>query len=233
MTEEGDGGGHLLDPIADRVDAIGLRVLGHCPVEAGDNLPAAAGTIVLIGNAGPAMWRRFSAERREERDPLDGWVRRSLDPLADGPAARDGVVGVRYPFAGPPYFPFQHWAVRGGAAFPSPIGPLVHPVYGLWHAYRAAFLLAEAVAAAAPAAASPCDTCADRPCLSTCPVNAFSAAGYDVAACAGHLATPAGEDCMAESCRARRACPVGTAYAYDGAQARFHMERFLAARRPG
>jgi hypothetical protein len=36
---------------------------------------------------------------------------------------------------------------------------------------------------------------------------------------------------MAESCRARRACPIGREYLYQPEQARFHMTHFLAARR--
>jgi hypothetical protein len=52
-----------------------------------------------------------------------------------------------------------------------------------------------------------------------------------VAACVGHLETPAGAECMAEGCRARRACPVGTDYRYEPAQAAFHMRAFLAAHR--
>jgi hypothetical protein len=63
-------------------------------------------------------------------------------------------------------------------------------------------------------------------------VAAFTAEGYDVAACAGHIATPAGADCLGEGCRARRACPVGAQHHYPAAQARLHMSAFLAARRP-
>ena len=221
-----------LDAIAERVGGLGLLVFSHCAAEPGDGLPADARTIVLVGNAGPAMWRRFAVERRDEADPLDAWTRRSLDPAAESLAETADVVGVSYPFAGPPYYPFQQWATRSGIAFPSPIGPLIHPRYGLLHAYRAAFLVGEEIALPAAPYQSPCETCRDQPCLSACPVNAFSTAGYDIAVCAGHLATAAGEDCMTQSCRARRACPVGADYSYGESQARFHMDRFLAARRP-
>jgi len=69
-----------------------------------------------------------------------------------------------------------------------------------------------------------------KPCLSACPVDAFSGTSYDVAACAAHIGSTAGEDCMAGGCLARRACPVGQAFAYGPAQAQFHMRAFLAAR---
>ena len=73
----------------------------------------------------------------------------------------------------------------------------------------------------------PCDSCSDRPCLSACPVDAFRDGVYDVAACARHLRTEAGADCVEEGCRVRRACPVGVGYAYEPLQAAFHMKAFL------
>jgi hypothetical protein len=56
---------------------------------------------------------------------------------------------------------------------------------------------------------------------------AFSDAGYDVAACAGHLRSAAGADCMGLGCRARRACPVGAEHAYGPEHANFFMQAFL------
>ena len=52
----------------------------------------------------------------------------------------------------------------------------------------------------------------------------------DVPACAAHLGSQQGTDCMELGCRARRACPVGRAYIYEPAQALFHMSAFLCAR---
>lgn len=41
------------------------------------------GTLVVIGNAGPAMWRVFAAAGPHAPDhPLDRWTRRVLDPVA-------------------------------------------------------------------------------------------------------------------------------------------------------
>jgi epoxyqueuosine reductase QueG len=112
---------------------------------------------------------------------------------------------------------------------PSPLGILIHPRYGLWHAYRAALAIGEEIPLP-PRDETPdlCGACAGKPCLTTCPVGAFEAAGYDVGACAGHLHDPAGADCMTAGCRARRVCPVGEAYA--PAQAAFHMAAFRMLR---
>src|SRR5581483_10550817 len=94
-----------------------------------------------------------------------------------------------------------------------------------------ALALAEAleIPAAAPRE-SPCGACAARPCLTACPVGAFSPGGYDVPRCAAHLRSGEGRACMEGGCLARRACPIGVAFAPGEEQARFHMQAFLAAR---
>ena len=125
------------------------------------------------------------------------------------------------------HFPFLTWARRAGAGHVSPLGLNIHPTYGLWHAFRAALLFPVAFDLPMQSAgAHPCETCADKPCLSACPVNAFNGTTYDVAACASHLDSPAGHDCMDNGCLARRACPVGQGFTYHPFQAQFFMRAF-------
>ncbi|MEQ8602182.1 MAG: ferredoxin [Marivibrio sp.] len=188
-----------------------------------------AATLVMIGAAGPAFWRAFEAYAYEDGapHPMDRWTRRTLTPIAGALDAR-----ALFPFDGPPHHPFQRWAQRAEAVHPSPLGLLIHPEYGLWHAYRAAFAFRERLDLPTHARRpSPCASCAERPCLSACPVGAFSAeTGYDVPACTSHLRSPQGESCRTAGCQARRACPIGRSYAYDSAQAAFHMKAFERAR---
>ena len=191
-----------------------------------DQSPLDVQTIIMIGNAGPAMWRTFSSKIPKTPNPLDAWTRQNLSPIADSFGAK-----AIYPFDGPPYYPFQKWAMQAENVFPSPIGPLIHPVFGLWHAYRAAFLFSEHLDMPVKAStASPCDTCADQPCLNTCPINAFTPGNYDVSGCRTFIATPEGHDCLHSGCLARRACPVGQDYIYQAEQAEFHMQSFLKAK---
>jgi epoxyqueuosine reductase len=72
-------------------------------------------------------------------------------------------------------------------------------------------------------AMNPCDTCADKPCLTACPVLALSPSGYDVPSCKAYIDTDA--SCR-EACRVRMACPVSLTYSRDPAQTAFHMEAF-------
>lgn len=215
-------------------DGCGLVPLGMCTLRSGEilNNPGEA-TVVLVGNAGPAMWEVFSrrADRNSEilpLDPLDQWTRQVVDPIAMALGAR-----AIYPFE-LPHPPIQRWALQSGSVFQSPIGMLIHPEFGLWHAYRAALLFPGAVSTGmAPKVSSPCDDCVEKPCLSACPVGAFSADGYDVPACAGYLSSKlGGESCPSSGCAARNACPVGQNYRYRGAQIQFHMRAFDRAVNP-
>jgi hypothetical protein len=232
-----------LAALADALRARGLALRGAFQCGPQDALPGPGGrpaaTVALAGQAGPGLWERFARERRDESDPLDAWSARALSALAERFGAR-----LVLPGDGPPFAPFQRWARRAEPVHPSPLGILIHPEFGLWHAYRGALLFAERLEGARPeetpppdAREGPCAACPGRPCLSACPVGAFAepAAGaparYDAVACAAHVASPAGAACAGEGCLARRACPVGAAHAYAPAQQRFHMAAFLAAHR--
>jgi hypothetical protein len=102
-----------------------------------------------------------------------------------------------------------------------------------WHAYRGALVLPDRIRLPRPAPAeSPCSACATRPCLSSCPVQAFRSGSFDLELCVDHVLSAAGSECRERGCRARRACPVGAEFRYVEAQARFHMRAFLRSARP-
>jgi hypothetical protein len=227
-----------LTDIERAVTPLGMIVRGGFHPTPADAVPGAEpgeATLVLIGNAGSAMWDAFdrawpAARREHERHPLDTWTREVIAPIAASLGGR-----ALYPSDGPPYLPFQRWAVKAEGLRRSPLGTLLHPVYGQWHAYRAALVFGHCVAVASPQPTPDfCADCQDKPCLSSCPVNAFQIQSYEVATCAGHLAGRIGRkdgDCMERGCLARRACPVGREHVYSPPHARFHMGKFLLSHR--
>ncbi len=220
MVEESEHIARLRSVLAEH----GLHLRGSFAVEAHDalHLPTTEpACLVLVGQIGPSLERLFRSGglNLKAAQPLDVWTREILDPLAESLGGR-----AFYPFTGPPFLPFESWALRAGGVFRSPLGLLIHPQYGLWHAYRGALLLPGSWTLPQTQAGHPCLQCSDRPCLSACPVQAFRAEGYDAAGCRQHLS---GEpDCMVHGCESRRACPVGARYHYGVFQMRFHMAAF-------
>jgi len=212
----------------------GLAICGAFHPKPGDGVPPLPGgdpaaTLALLGLLAEG-WAVFAASPEAgdgASDPLDRWSRRVVGTLAVALGA-----APLFPFGGPPFLPFQRWAQRAGPFHPSPIGMLIHPDWGLWQGYRGALAFASRLDLPLPdRRPSPCESCAGKPCLTACPVGAFTPGRYDVAACAAHVASPTGSDCADLGCRARRACPVGAAHRYAPPQAAFHMRAFLAGQR--
>lgn len=217
-------------------DGTGFSVFGGFAPDPTDGVPEiepgrSAMSLFLIGNAGGDLWQPF--EKSPEfsdgvADPLDRYVKRTLSLIA-------GELSLSAIFVsdGPPFYPFQQWALKAGGFSPSPAGVLTHRIYGPWAAFRAAFLSAdEFVFDSAGAGKGPCPSCADKPCLSACPVGAISLeGGYDVPRCRDHITGWSGDACMG-GCLVRHACPYGVEYAHQPKQARFHMDSFLRLSRP-
>jgi ferredoxin len=209
-----------------QIEARGLRLLGGFHPTSAEQTGALdqCETLLLVGWGGAEGWPHF--ERSPEMtdgapDPLDRWTLRTVDALAAAIDARP-----LYPFGGPPWHPFQTWGLRAGIATKSPIGLLIHPQFGLWHSYRAALAFRQRLPLPSRnTAPSPCDSCADRPCLTACPVGAYSPDRFDVDGCRSHLRKPE-TTCRQVGCMARDACPAGRDYRYTQAQVDFHQRAF-------
>ena len=220
------------DDVVDALAGTGMIARGGFAPTVDDAVPELPNgllcrTVVVIGNVGGAMWGPFRAAERPGPHPLDGWTRSTLQPIAN----EFGAVYV-HP-SDEPFAPFQRWAQRADDVWQSPIGLLVHPTYGLWHAYRGAFLFPQAVVGLPVVGerSKPCVSCVDQPCRTTCPVGAFTPEGYDSETCAGHVRSGDEPLCLDDGCAARRACPVGVEFRYGPDQMRFHMEAFVGISR--
>jgi ferredoxin len=236
VAEKSEKTSPLLTAIAETLNGTGLVYRGGFHPRSDDDIPplrdgTMAGTVLLIGNAGPAMWRAFTAAvpDRTIPDPLDRW----LNPILDRLASKLGVTLV-LPNRGPDFPPVQDWAMRAEPVYRSPLGILIHPDFGLWHVYRAALLFKERVSLPPRAETpNPCDTCATKPCLKVCPADAFKPTRFDAQACVTHVDSPAGTNCQLRGCLARRACPVGRDQAYPQEAGAFHMAAVVRAVRAG
>ncbi|MET3594812.1 ferredoxin [Mesorhizobium shonense] len=187
---------------------------------------APAKCALLVGQAGAAPWPHFQRWLAGQppqaiANPLDTWSRAVIGAVAQEFGARMVSPSDR------PYLPFQQWAMRAERLKPSPLGVLMHPQYGLWHAYRGALLFEEEIFLPEPhQTIHLCDTCADKPCLKSCPVDAYSEQRFGHHACLSHVRGPRGEPCRAGGCLDRNACPYGAAYRYPPEVQAFHMAAF-------
>ncbi|WP_027167151.1 4Fe-4S dicluster domain-containing protein [Mesorhizobium sp. WSM3224] len=219
-----------VEEIASTLAANGLILRGGFSFGADEVAPAAgsgapAKSVLLVGQAGAAPWpyfQRWLGQQVEPTaNPLDTWSREVIGQVAQAFGARAVSPSDR------PYLPFQHWAMRAERLKPSPLGILMHPTYGLWHAYRGALLFENEISPPeVHEAIHLCDICVEKPCLKSCPVDAYSGQGFAHEACLGHVRGPRGEPCRSGGCLDRNACPFGTDYRYPPEVQAFHMAAF-------
>lgn len=222
--------GELLNQIASDLASHGLILRGGFSFAFEEERPAGpsdkpAASVILVGNAGADYWRHFSLWREAHPatcpDPLDTWSRLVIGEVADHVGARLIMPNDR------PFAPFQQWAIRSEGLGPSPLGLLMHPVHGLWHAYRGALLFDRELAFPAPEKPiHHCDLCDGKPCLNACPVEAFSPGGFDYAGCVSHVRGRTGYTCRSAGCLARNACPIGAEWRYPATVQAFHQAAF-------
>ena len=211
-----------LDAVEARLAPHRLTILGAFHPAPEDGLRG-AGTLALVGPAEPGFWPHVTAEPEWQDgrpDPLDRWSRRVIGRLACDLGAK-----ALFPFTGPPFHPFQSWAIRSGQAWESPVCLLVHARQGLMVSFRGALALRERLPLPSPPP-NPCTTCIAQPCRTACPPGALTPAGYDVPACRTFLGTAAGADCLDQGCRVRRACPLSQSYGRLPEQSAYHMSTF-------
>ena len=216
--------------------ALGLSASGVFKIPA-ELCPQGQGALadkpaIMIGNSGGEMWEvlRLSPEFSDGLpNPMNRWTEREITALA-----HDIGVHAIFPFD-EPYWPFQRLARIATGIQPSPLGLLVHPRFGLWQALRSVLIFESdaeivnqfnALEGELNNLIHPCDSCEDKPCLTACPVGAFTGEELKVDLCFGHLDSGADPKCMTLGCRARDACPVGVEHRYDNAQVQFHMRSY-------
>ncbi len=230
----------MLNDILDCAGQYGLVARGGFIVAERDNVPDigadAAQSLILFGNAGSSLWECFSVSDEYldgNPQPLDRWSERIGREIAD----RFGGLAL-FPFGGPPYRPFLQWASKSESLRSSRLGMLIHPRYGLWHAYRFALACptvpdglagADAKRVETKAAQDICARCPDKPCLHHCPVDAFTGQYYDVERCYDYLDSDPRNSCLDQGCAARLACPEGLQFRYQPEHARFHITAFYSS----
>lgn len=118
-------------------------------------------SLCLIGSGGKMLWEKIP--NKSLPDPIDHYTVDVINELGD--------VEILYP--NEQYLlPLQKLGRHFNLSHQSPIGLDISKEFGLWFAFRGVFLidqrLPESIMDPWP---SPCDTCAERPCLNFQDVN--------------------------------------------------------------
>lgn len=184
------------------------------------------GSLVLIGHGGRQMWQALTAFGMKTAHPVDHFslvmAQRFIDEFLDAPSTL-----MLYPTG---YnIPLQQLGALVGWHHPSPLGLGINETYGLWFAYRAAFLTTLPLPSIQnPIATSPCDTCRDKPCISACPAQAVQGVNqFKVTACVD-FRLQAQSTCQ-DRCLSRLACPVAPEHRYNMDQLNYHYKYSFTA----
>lgn len=185
--------------------------------------------LVLLGHGGGRLWGRVQAFGMKTADPVDHYsltiacqyIERCLD---------NAPHLILYPLTDF-LIPLTQLGELAGWSYPAPIGLGINPTYGVWFAYRVAFLVNDNRLPAAehrlPAADHPCASCTDKPCLAACPARAVrpDPQQFDIFTCVRHRLEH--KSSCADRCLARLACPVAPEHRYSLAQIRYHYGQSL------
>ena len=193
-------------------------------------------TLVLLGNGGQRFWETLPTFGLDHPDPIDRYslalTGRFIEELALIFAGEQVDHLNLYPQTAF-RVPLQRLGTLVGWGEPSPLGNSIHPDFGLWFAFRSAFLITLPLPqVAAVRRESPCVRCRDKLCQSACPAAAVlsDAAHFKLNDCIDHRLA-ANSTCQAR-CMARLACPVSADQRYpDWAIHHLYRHSFAALRK--
>jgi ferredoxin-like protein FixX len=198
----------------------------------------------MFGNGGPGFWQAFSRYRQQQMDkgetqlsdhPMDHFARETVRTFLDEKAL-NGDFQFLYP--GSFVLNLQSLGRLLGWHHDTPLKIGLHPLYGLWFAYRAVVLVNAdeatspwpAPTTAATTAPTTCQACTSKACIRSCPASAISEEQFSLAHCVDYRRQV--DSPCAQKCIAREACPVATEYRYSDAQIRFHYAQSLSMLSP-
>ena len=189
-----------------------------------DIRPEAYSRLVLLGNGGQQLWPALSRFGMQTADPVDYYSLRMAHTFINDYLNRADHL-ILYPARYT--VPLQQLGALAGWHHPSPLGLGINPTYGLWFAYRVAFLTTAGLPLTEKmGGSSPCHTCTDKPCFSACPAGAVQGVGrLDLPACAGYR-LQAQSPCQ-DRCLSRLACPIAPEHRYPMKQVNYHYRHSL------
>jgi hypothetical protein len=185
-------------------------------------------SLVVTANGGTAFWRAAQAYGMRGENPVDTFSRHLADRFVAEHLHCDEALHL---FPGHYAIALQRLGALAGWHHPSPLGLGIHTEFGLWFAYRSAFLVKQPLPpTVAQPSASPCASCVDKPCVAACPPEAVRAEHALALTTCIDFRMRRESICTAQ-CLARAACPVGAEHRYEDEQTAYHARHSLASLR--
>lgn len=170
--------------------------------------------LILIGHAGKSLWDSVKASGIDSENPIDDFTVETLERWFATHFA-DQAHAVIYPGDIP--VGLQALGKIAGWHHPSPFMVGISEKWGTWYAYRAVLLADTELPPSQPVrGASPCDRCASRVCIASCPAGALADGAFALDKCLAYRRAPSSR-CKA-TCIARISCPVGAEHRYGDEQ---------------
>ncbi len=178
-------------------------------------------SVILLGNGGSPMWHALERHGISGTDPVDDFSANVATAYARDHLKTKAIL--LYPSMY--LISLTELGKRAGWSHVSPIGLGIHPVFGLWFAYRAVLLVeARLEPTVRSEQESPCDSCREKPCRTACPSGAVGDVGsFALETCSRFRLGE--ESICARQCLARLSCPVGSEYRYAETQMHYFYDR--------
>ncbi|MGB0384621.1 MAG: hypothetical protein ACPGWR_07335 [Ardenticatenaceae bacterium] len=176
--------------------------------------------LVLLGHGGRRMWEALNEFGKPPHDPVDTYSLRMTKVFIDDYLGSPRHM-MLYPLL-PIMISLQRLGELAGWSHPSPLALGINEQYGIWFAYRSAFLTALPLPLTDDQLTqSPCDSCYDKPCISACPSGAVQGVHqFDIYTCSDFRIIQ--DSPCQDRCLARMACPYAPQHQYTLEQIRYH-----------
>lgn len=181
--------------------------------------------LLLTGHGGRLFWEKLQEAGMETADPVDTFSTQLTQQFISDYLGNPPHL-LLYP-SGDYLVPLTQLGEWAGWSHPSPIGQGISAEFGVWFAYRTAVLVnGNFPTTPRLQTNSPCQSCADKPCVTACPAGAVQADGFQMSPCINfRLRT---HSPCADRCLARMACPVAPEHRYTLPQIQYHYGHSLA-----
>lgn len=172
--------------------------------------------LILIGHGGRSLWDAVKASGIGSENPIDDFSVRTVERWF-AEQFPDTAGEIIYPGDIPA--DLQALGRIAGWHHASPFMLGINAEWGTWFAYRVVLLADTDLEPSRPVQTeSPCVSCADRVCITSCPAGAMDGGSFALEKCIGYR-RQASSRCKA-TCVARVSCPVGSAHRYGDEQMR-------------